>query len=89
MSMNLVRKLWNDDCGGVISAEYMMVFAVMALGAAQGLSALRDSSNQDLREVGALATATRKQYSPNFNNGASPSTTTTQSAPQCSGGRCP
>lgn len=93
-TISLLQKLWNDDCGAIITAEYMMVFGIMALGAAQGLSVLRDTATQELQETGNAVRETRLHYTPQVakSKAQQPQAQggTGLSLPtQCIGGACP
>jgi len=58
--MNLCGKLWADDSGSVIASEYLMLGSVVTLGGAAGLTAMRDATNQEMREYGqAIHTVSR------------------------------
>jgi hypothetical protein len=91
-----MRKLWNDDRGAIITAEYMMVFGIMALGAAQGLSVLRDTATQELQETGNAVRETRLHYTPQVAKSKNPQqpahggpALSLPTQPQCVGGTCP
>jgi hypothetical protein len=91
----LLRKLWHDDCGAVITAEYMMVFGIMAMGAAQGLSALRDTATTELHETGNAVREARLHYTPqvaksrNQQPGGALGAPSTPTVSPCPGGVCP
>ena len=97
--INLMQKLWNDDRGAIVTAEYMMVFGIMALGAAQGLSTLRDTATQEMKEMGTAVRETRLQYSPQIGKSKSQQPAAVSYAPRlptqeatpspCAGGVCP
>ena len=56
--------MWRDDDGGVISAEYMILGSVVALGSVGGMAAMRDAANQEMAEYGHSLRAIRQAYSP-------------------------
>ncbi len=52
--MNLVRRLWNDEVGFVVSAELVLVGTMLVIGCVVGLTSVR---NQVVQELGDLAIA--------------------------------
>ncbi|MCC6419846.1 MAG: hypothetical protein IT429_16555 [Gemmataceae bacterium] len=77
----LMQQLWNDDCGAILSSEYMMLGTIAVLGGASGLSTLRDAANDELRGMGDSIRQVRQTYAPGqFRNPApqqvSPAATT-------------
>ena len=50
----MLRKLWNDEAGFIISAELVLVATILVIGMIVGLVAFRD---QVVQEFGDLATA--------------------------------
>jgi len=63
---SLLRQLWGDDFGGIVTSEYMMLLGVVTLGVAPGLATLRDSGNKDMQEMSNLIYQTRQQLTPGF-----------------------
>jgi Flp pilus assembly pilin Flp len=49
----MMRKLWNDECGAIISAELVLVMTIVGIGMITGLSSLRDGVIEELADVGA------------------------------------
>ncbi|MEZ6063873.1 MAG: hypothetical protein R3C19_26295 [Planctomycetaceae bacterium] len=49
--MNLLRKLWNDDAGVLLSAEAAVVGTVAAAGITAGATTLATSVNEELKEL--------------------------------------
>jgi len=47
----LMSKLWQDDCGALISAEYLFVATILVIGITVGLAAVRDAVNVELSEL--------------------------------------
>ncbi len=47
----LFKKLWNDDCGALIAAEYLFVATILVIGIIVGLAAVRDAVNTELSEL--------------------------------------
>ncbi len=67
---SLFANLWNDDGGAVLASEYMALGSVVVLGGVAGLSSLRDSVNDEMKEFGGAIRSMRQSYSaPGFRNG--------------------
>ena len=49
--MNYLLKLWNDDAGSVIAAEYLALAGIVALGGVSGLEAVRSATVSESQEV--------------------------------------
>ena len=47
----MVRSLWNQETGAVISAELVLVMTIAVLAMLVGLDSLSDSVNQELHDV--------------------------------------
>jgi hypothetical protein len=58
----LLGKLWNDDCGAVISTEYMALGSVVVLGSIGGLAAMRDASVSEMQEYGNAVQSLDQSY---------------------------
>ena len=54
---SLLRKLWADDDGAVISVEFILVVSILVFGIIPGLVALRNSVNAALTTTGNLLVA--------------------------------
>ena len=50
--MPLIRKLWNDDAGFIISAELVLVATIVVIGMIVGLTSVRNQVVQELVDVG-------------------------------------
>jgi hypothetical protein len=48
----MLKTLWNDDAGLVLSAELVFVVSILAIGMIVGLSAARDGVTSELSDVG-------------------------------------
>ena len=53
---NLLKQLWNDDQGAVISTELILVVGILVFGIIPGLVALRNSVNSSLATMGNVLT---------------------------------
>src|SRR6516165_4539616 len=49
---HLMRKLWRDDCGALISAEFLFVATILVIGVIIGLTNVRSALNAELTELG-------------------------------------
>jgi len=46
-----MRKLWNDECGAVVSAELVMVMTILGLGMIVGLKTLQSAVGTEMGDV--------------------------------------
>jgi Flp pilus assembly pilin Flp len=49
---HLMRKFWRDDCGALISAEFLFVATILVIGVIIGLTNVRAALNAELTELG-------------------------------------
>lgn len=61
--MRLMQRLWQDEAGAVLSAEMVVLGTVGVLGMTAGISALTDSVNSELSEVGQAFRSFDQSYS--------------------------
>lgn len=54
---NLLKNLWDDDAGAIISIEFILVVSILIFGIIPGLVALRNSVNAALTTTGNLIVA--------------------------------
>jgi Flp pilus assembly pilin Flp len=54
---SLLRKMWADDDGAIISVEFILVVSILIFGIIPGLVALRNSINAALTSTGNLLNA--------------------------------
>ena len=47
----LLLKLWKDDAGAIIAAEYLFVATILVIGIIVGLANVRDAVNTELSEL--------------------------------------
>jgi hypothetical protein len=60
----MLRKLWNDDCGvGLLSAEWLFLFAILILGIITGLVAVRQALISELTESAQSLLALNQSFS--------------------------
>lgn len=55
--MNLLRRLWRDDDGGVISVELVLIISILVFGLIPGLVALRNSGIAFMATLGNMSNA--------------------------------
>ena len=49
----MLKKLWNDEAGAIVSAELVLVATILVIGVVTGLSSVRDAVVTELADVGA------------------------------------
>jgi Flp pilus assembly pilin Flp len=54
--MNLLKRLWADDRGAIISIEFILIVAILIFGLIPGLVALRNSIDAALATIGNILT---------------------------------
>jgi Flp pilus assembly pilin Flp len=68
---SLLTRFWKDDCGAVISIEYLFFVTIVVLGAIVGLAALRDAIVTELTELGNAILALSQGYTVSGISGSS------------------
>ena len=62
--MSHILKLWNDDCGsGLLTGEWLFLFAILVLGLITGLVAVRQALLSELVETAQAIMALNQSYS--------------------------
>jgi Flp pilus assembly pilin Flp len=56
-------KLWRDDDGALISAEYLFVATILVIGIVVGLTGLRNAINAELTDLGNAILALSQGFS--------------------------
>jgi Flp pilus assembly pilin Flp len=59
----MMKKLWNDEVGAVVSAELVLVLTILVIGMITGLASLRDSVITELADVGQAVANVNQSYS--------------------------
>jgi len=59
---SLARRFWEDDCGAVITSEYLLLGSVVTLGGVSGLAAMSNAVNQEMAEYGKAVGAVSQSY---------------------------
>ena len=67
-------KLWNDDAGAIIAAEYLFVVTILVIGTIVGLASVREAINNELAEVANALLALSQGYVLSGTSGAGGST---------------
>jgi Flp pilus assembly pilin Flp len=65
----MLRKLWNDEAGAVISAEIVLVATILVIGMVVGLKSVRDSVVTELADVAQAIANLDQSYSYTAING--------------------
>jgi hypothetical protein len=60
---NALKKLWHDDGGALIAAEWVFVATILVIGAIVGLVAVRNAVNSELTEMSNAVTSLNQNYS--------------------------
>lgn len=60
--MKLVRKLWNDEAGFIISAELVLVLTIGVLAMVVGLTAVRDAVAHEMNDIAHAIGAVSQSY---------------------------
>ena len=58
----MLRNLWNDDFGAIISAELVLVMTIVVLGVIVGLSEVAVAVNTELNDVSNAIGALNQNY---------------------------
>jgi hypothetical protein len=59
----MMKKLWNDEVGAIISAELVLVMTIVGIGMITGLASVRDAVIEELADVGAAIGSVDQSYS--------------------------
>lgn len=58
----MLKKLWSDQCGAVISAELVLVLTILVLGVIVGLSEVAVAVNTELNDISNAIGALDQSY---------------------------
>jgi Flp pilus assembly pilin Flp len=61
--MKLMRQLWNDESGFVVSAELILIATIAVLGLLVGLASVRDGVTSELSDVAGAFQDANQSYS--------------------------
>jgi hypothetical protein len=62
MMMTLVKTLWNDEAGFIVSAELILVATIAVLAMVVGLSEVSFAINQELEDVASAFGSVNQSY---------------------------
>jgi len=58
----MLRTLWNDESGAVLSAELVLIMTILVIGMVVGLSELQDAVVNELNDVGEAIGSLNQSY---------------------------
>ena len=61
--MSLIKRLWKDEAGFVVSTELILVATLVVIGMVVGLSTVRDSVTNELADVAGAIDDVNQSYS--------------------------
>jgi Flp pilus assembly pilin Flp len=67
----MMQRLWHDDQGALIAAEYLFVATILVIGTVVGLAGLREAINTELTELGNAILAISQGFSVSGSSGDS------------------
>jgi hypothetical protein len=70
----LLAQLWQDDCGALISSEFIFVSTILVIGTVVGLAAVRDAVNVELSEFANALLAVSQGFTVSGQSGCCAST---------------
>ena len=59
----MLKRLWNDEAGAIVSAEIMLVATILVIGMVVGLKSVRDSVLTELADVAQAIANVDQSYS--------------------------
>jgi len=59
----MLKRLWNEEIGAIVSAEIMLVATILVIGAIVGLKSVRDSVVTELADVAQAIGNVNQSYS--------------------------
>lgn len=59
----MLKQLWNDECGVIISAELVLVATILVIGMITGLASLRDAVVTEMADVGQAVSQLNQSFS--------------------------
>lgn len=51
---NLLAKFWQDDCGALLTAEFVLMMGILVFGVAGSLALVRNSLQESLAKIAAI-----------------------------------
>lgn len=68
--MNLMKNLWLDEAGVIVSTEIILVVMILVFGLIAGMVSLRDQVTQELGDTGAMVGALSQTFAFSGNTNA-------------------
>jgi Flp pilus assembly pilin Flp len=62
---NVIRKLWNDEAGFIVSVELILVATILVIGLVAGMTQLRDAVLSEFADMAAAFGAVDQSYAVN------------------------
>jgi hypothetical protein len=59
----MIRRLWNEEAGAIVSAEIMLIASILVIGVIVGLKSVRDSVVTELADVAQALANVDQSYS--------------------------
>lgn len=72
--MNILKRLWNDESGAILSTEMVVITSTVGVGTIAGFSMVRDSINNEMSDVANALGRINQNYSYSGVNGHSSGT---------------
>lgn len=60
--MNLMRQLWQDEAGVIVSSEIILIMMLLVFGLIAGLVSFRDAVAQELADTGLMVNALDQSF---------------------------
>jgi len=67
--MSMLKQLWNDECGAILSMEAVLLATILVIGVVTGLSAVSVAVVTELADVGGAIAAVNQSYKVGGNSG--------------------
>ena len=61
--MNLLKRLWRDEVGAVMTTELVLISSVAVMGTVAGLTEVRDATVSELSDLAAAVSSIDQSYS--------------------------
>jgi len=74
----MMKKLWNDEVGFIVSAELVLVATILVIGMITGLASVRDAVITELADVGGAISVVNQSFT--FGGASAHSSTTAGSS---------
>ncbi len=58
----MLKKIWNDDCGALLSAEWVFLATIMVIGLVAGMVQVRNAVTGELAEIAGAVSALDQSY---------------------------